>query len=210
MLRGMGVFSAVRAQLACERCGASYPAEVQFKTDDDWAMPVYDVDQSVPGLQPGSSYEGIAAAFCPACEERWIADEKLAHFESLAEAVEAGELVARFATYEADVARLDLGPQLTVLRAAPLTPAEVRGLAATPEGFGWPTFPARLSEARVTLFRDGVPLADSPGQWWPTHTRRVRARLSALGWREPADDQSREIEVRIRSDGTIETRGPLA
>lgn len=200
----MGTFSAVRADLACERCGSAYRTEVQFKTGDDLAMPVYDVGRRVPALQPGSPYEGIAVAFCAVCAQRWVADEKVSHFEVLADAIEAGEIIARFATYHAELDRLDLGPQLRVLRSEPLTPAEVRGLASAPEGFGWPSFPARLSDSSVTLFRGDVPIADSPGEWWPAHAGRVRARLSALGWRAPADDQFREVAVRIRADGTID------
>jgi hypothetical protein len=201
----MGTFSAVRTSLACERCGGAYPAEVQFKTGDDLAMPLYDIGQKVPALQPGSTFDGIADAFCAVCMKGWVADEKVANFEALADAVEAGEIIARFATYHAELNRLDLGPQLRVLRSEPLTPAEVRKLTSGPERVGWPTFPARLSEASVTLFRGDTPLVDSPGEWWSAHSQRVRARLSALGWRAPADDQFREIVVRIRADGTIGT-----
>jgi hypothetical protein len=201
----MGTFSAVRMELACERCGAAHHVEVQFKTDDDHAMPVYDAGQRVPALPPGSAYDGIAEAFCAACAKRWVAEEKAANFEALAAAIEAREIIARFATYHAELDRVELGRQLRIRRAEPLTPAEVRGLASAPEGFGWPTFPARLSEASVTLFRGDVPLDDAPGDWWAVHTARVRALLSALGWRAPADDQFREVVVRIRADGTIGT-----
>jgi hypothetical protein len=203
MILWMGTYSAVRADLACERCGSPYRAEVQFYTGDDRKMPVYDVGQKVPALPPGSAYDGIADAFCAVCAKRWVAEEKTANFEALADAVEAGEIIARFATYHVAPDRLDLGRQLRVLRSEPLAPAEVRSLASYPEGFGSPNFPARLLQASVTLFRGDVPLVASPGEWWSAHVQRVRARLSALGWRTPPDDQFREVVVRVRADGTI-------
>jgi hypothetical protein len=157
----MDMFSTVTTDLACERCGSTYRTGVEFKTGEDWALPVYEAGQVVPALPSGSDYEGIADAFCPDCARRWIADERVAHFDALADDVEIGKVTARLATYQADLDQLDLGRQLRLLRGEPLTAAEVRSLASTPDDFGWPSFPARLSRASVTLFLGGMP--------WTTH-----------------------------------------
>ncbi len=66
----MGLFSTVNTDLACERCGSTYRTGVQFKTGEDWALPVYEAGQVVPALPPGSDCEGIADAFCPDCAKR--------------------------------------------------------------------------------------------------------------------------------------------
>ena len=60
----MSVYSTVVAELECERCHSTYPTDVQFQTSDDRDMPEYVAGQLVPALKPGTTYEGIADAFC--------------------------------------------------------------------------------------------------------------------------------------------------
>ncbi len=202
----MGFYSTVVAELECERCHSTYRTDVQFYTDDDREMPEYIAGQLVPALKPGTTYEGIADAFCSNCMREWVEDEEVANFEELAKAIEAGEIIARFATYRADPDKPELGRQLNVRRQNPLTPSEVTGLAHVSgrPGWGWPILPARLSEASVTLFRNQTPLddvADDP--WSVLHGDRVRKRLSAQGWRAPSNGPFRDVTVRIESNGTI-------
>jgi hypothetical protein len=130
----MGLYSTVFASFACESCGADFRTDVQFYTDDDGGLPQYEVGEVVAALKPASTYEGIADAFCAPCMARWQADENEANFEALETAIGAGEIVARFATYQVARARLADGPVLTILREAPLTPTEARGSFATARG----------------------------------------------------------------------------
>ena len=177
---------------------------MQFYTDDDRKMPEYIVGQLVPALKPGTSYEGIADAFCSNCMREWVEDEKIANFEELAKSIEAGEITARFATYRFDPVKPELGRQLYVRRQDPLTPSEALGLAHVSGRPGWPNFPARLSEVSVTLFRGQTPLDDLPDDPWSVaHGDRVRGRLSAKGWRAPSNGQFRDVTVRVESDGTL-------
>jgi len=190
----MGVYSTVFASLACASCGADFRTDVQFYTDDDRDMPEYEVGQVVSVLTPDSTYEGIADAFCVACMARWEADENEAKFEALAIAIEAGEIVARFATYQVARARLADGPVLTILREAPLTPKEARDLGS---------FGGRFGDARVVLFRDGARLAPLE-PWWLVNHGRVRELLAKKGWRCP--EGTRDLVVLVGSDGRIDVK----
>ncbi len=228
----MDLYSTVFASLACESCGADSRTDVQFYTDDDGAMPQYEVGQVVAALKPASTYEGIAGAFCGPCMARWQADENEANFEALAIAIEAGEIVARFATYRVARARfadgpvrsrppanlvaeasretagpLQQGPVLTILREAPLTPTEARDLANLfVPGSLWGSFGARLVDARVVLFRDGARLQSSPEPWWTVHHARVGGHLAKKGWRPPAGTRTRDLVVLVGSDGRIDVK----
>lgn len=200
----MGVYSTVEAELECQRCEKRYRTDVQFYTDDDRDLPRHRAGESVPALKPDSNYEGIADAFCADCMNQWVADEKRAAFEALAQAIGASEVIARYATYQADPRSLDPRRELRIQREAPLTSDEARRLGNRPERIGWPSFSARLAEASVVLFRGESPLADEPGTWWLVHQERVRERLSKQGWRAPADEPFRDVTVRVAADGTIE------
>jgi hypothetical protein len=200
----MGVYSTVVAELECERCHSTYRTDAQVYTDDDREMPEYIAGQLVPAPKPGTTYEGIADAFCSNCMREWVEDEKVANFEELAKAIKAGEIAARLATYRLDPDRPELGRQLNVRRQDPLTPTEAIGLAHAAGRPGWRNFPARLSEASVTLFRGQTPLDDIlDDPWSAAHGDRVRERLSAKGWRAPSNGQFRDVTVRVDSDGRI-------
>lgn len=200
----MGLFSTVRIALPCLRCGSPYPADVQFKTGEDWDLPVYESGDPAPRLQPGECYEGIADSFCEGCLARWRIDEKLAAFEEFARRVEAGAVAARFATYRADPDHLDLGRQLRVLRDGPLSPAEVRALAEKPEPpVGWMNIGARLLDAEVVLFQGGIPLDDAADlrSFWTSYLQNVERRLAAAGWSHDAFRE--DLSVRIDAGGHI-------
>lgn len=200
----MGAFSRVIAELECERCHSTYRTDVQFNTDNDRDMPEYTAGQIVHALPPDSLYEGMANAFCAGCMKQWIADEKVAHFEALATAVELSELAVKYATYRIDMdGGLYLDRQPTILRHTPLTPSEVRRLANSPEGIGWPNFWGRLKDASVELFVGESVLDDSEHPWMPKHFERVEAQLSEKGWRTPPDSQFRDVTVRIDNEGRI-------
>jgi hypothetical protein len=203
----MGLYSTVFASFACESCGADFRTDVQFYTDDDGGLPQYEVGEVVAALKPASTYEGIADAFCAPCMARWQADENEANFEALETAIGAGEIVARFATYQVARARLADGPVLTILREAPLTPTEARDLANLfVPGSLWGSFGARLVDARVVLFRDGARLQSSPEPWWTVHRARVGGHLAKKGWRPPAGARTRDLVVLVGSDGRIDVK----
>jgi hypothetical protein len=150
--------------------------------------------------------DGLADAFCPSCMGAWVQDEKLAHFEALASAIETGEVTARFGTYTVDFDQPGLGRVLKLNRPDPLAPDEARGLARMPSRPGWPNFWARLIDVSVILFVGDTPLDDVPSNansWPDTHWDRVRMQLRAKGWRAPSDNPYREITVCVASDGAI-------
>src|SRR5262245_17698826 len=209
--RTMGTYRTLYTTLACVRCGASFTADVQFKTGRDREMPKYQVGDVAADVAPGV-YEGIAGAYCAPCMSRWIADERRAHFEILSDDIAAGSIVARRAAWRSGA--LDGHPErglvATVRDAAPIGAAAVRALADVPEHTGWPSITAWLHTAGVALWLGEVrlypsedPAAADATAWWLRRWDDVAARLRALGW--PYGDVT-DVDVAVRVDGDHRVR----
>jgi hypothetical protein len=206
----MGTFRILTTSLSCLRCGAAHSVGVQFKTGDDYAMPEYQVGDVAQDVAPGS-YEGIADAYCTSCQSRWIADEKHVQFELLADDVAVGRVVARRATWRHGAldGRPELGLVVTVDDEAPMSYDAVLALAETPEGFGQPSFTARLYSAGVALWLGQVRLV--PGddsvlgestRWWKSRYDAVATRLRALGWPNKGDEWI-DVTVLVDADHRV-------
>lgn len=206
----MGTYRTLNTSLSCRRCGASYPAGVQFKTGDDGSMPEYRPGDVAADLAPGV-YEGLAGAFCSACQARWIEDEKRAHFALLADDLEAGRVVARRASWRHGAldGHPELGLVVTALDPTPMHANDVRALGDAREGLGWPTFAARLSTANLTLWEGDVrvfPAGSSegaaPSAWWERHAEAVNESLLALGW-PGGQDPYVDVAVLVSGDHRV-------
>jgi len=199
----MGTYRTLHAGLACVRCGVVRRAEVQFKTGDDRAMPDYEIGDRADDVAP-DLYEGVADAYCSSCMRDWIDDEKRAWCQVLAEDVAAGRVVARTAIcrHGSLDGRPELGMVVTIDDRPALTAAEVLALADVREGFGWPSFTARLYGENIALWAADLrvhphdPQRDS-SQWWIDHSDEVARRLRGIGW---ANGESRWIEVPVVVD----------
>jgi hypothetical protein len=201
----MGTYRTLTTTLPCRRCSAAYPASVQWKTGDDSAMPDYQAGDVAADVAPGV-YEGVADTYCAACGRRWVDDEKRLHFELLAADVAAGRVTVRRATWRHGSldGRPELGLVITLGDEAPLSAAAVRALVDEPEGFGWPSFTARLSTAQVAVWAGDVrllphdPSCLGPSmEWWKRRHDEVLERLCALGW---PDGGEQWIDVGVRVD----------
>lgn len=204
----VGTFRTLNASLQCKRCGLMHRAAIQFKTGDDYAMPEYEVGDVVDDVAP-DEFDGIADAYCGSCRSHWVEDEKRVQFALLADDVAAGRITARKATWRHGAldGRPELGLVLTLLDSEPMTASDVLALAQRPEGFGWPSFPARLSEADVALWQGNARLHPHDDRhdaawWWIRRNNEVVARLTAIGWLEEPDPWI-EVPVLIDQDHRI-------
>jgi hypothetical protein len=206
----MGLCRTLHTTLACQRCGVDHAVDVQFKTGDDRCASEYRPGGHAYDLAP-EVFEGIADAYCATCSRLWVEEEKHAHFELLAADVEAHRIVARRATWRHGVfdGRPELGLVVTLLDAEPVSADAIRALAETPEGFGWPTFTARLHTASIAIWLGDVRLFPSDPshdaastEWWKRRREDVNAQLRGLGW-PGGDNQWVEIGVRVDADHRV-------
>jgi hypothetical protein len=170
-----------------------FEGRVQFKTERGDQMQEHKIDEVVADL-PAGRYEGVADAFCLSCLGEWNGVEARTSFEVLAEAVEAGKVVARRATWH-DGARegaRDGRPEpdliVTVQDEQPLTSAEILQIVAAPVSGAWLTFAARLHHAGVALWvgADRVfpftPRDEAAFDYWAHHRQVVDQILRMHGW----------------------------
>jgi len=202
----MGTYRVLQTTLSCLRCGADYSADVQFKTGNDYSMPVYQVGDRVEDVSP-AIYDGITDAYCAQCLSRWIDEENHVHFELLADQIAAGRLVARRATWRHGAldGRPELGLVVTIHDETPMTAEAVRALAEAPDQFTRPSIGARLHQGGVALW-DGdllvFPSSSDAVHWWQRRHEQVASRLRAAGW--PGDGSAFvEIVVLVDTDHRV-------
>ncbi|MDC0668608.1 hypothetical protein [Nannocystis radixulma] len=79
--------------LACQRCGRSYLARIQFKTGNDCDQ--YTPGQRVDDLPTDDFWEGIALRHCPPCHAEFRRERERAAADVLAAFVHDGRLALR-------------------------------------------------------------------------------------------------------------------
>lgn len=189
----MGLFRTVLTLLTCRKCSGLFEGRVQFETAHGDRMQEHKIGEVVADL-PAGRYEGLADAFCLTCLGEWNRVETRASFEVLAEAVEAGKVVARRATWHdgaRDGAREGHAePELvvTVQDERPFTSAEVLQILAVPVSGAWLTFTARLHHEGVAVWvgADRVFPFTARDQaafdYWAHHRQVVDRILRTHGW----------------------------
>jgi hypothetical protein len=183
---------------------------VQFKTDDDYCE-VYREGDRVADLPAGAVYEGISDVHCVSCADLRAADV----IRSYREALQA-------MTSEPDV-ELSIGPD--ALRGpgghvelarhfAPLI--ETARERRTGDIHVVPRRPPIPSTLRIVAGRRIVwPLPAEANPWtaydsvfWRRLQARVVEELLSRGW-SPADDDGRDVAVRIDADQRIAVAAPV-
>lgn len=185
----MGLFRTVLTLLTCRKCSGLFEGRVQFETAHGDRMQEHKIDEVVADL-PAGRYEGLADAFCLTCLGEWNRVETRTSFEVLAEAVEAGKVVARRATWHEGAQDGRPEPELivTVQDERPLTSAEILNVLAAPVSGAWLTFAARLHHEGIALWAGADRVfpftARDPAafDYWANHRQAVDRILRTQGW----------------------------
>lgn len=205
----MGVYRTLNATQSCLKCKDLYACSIQFKTGDDGDMAEYGIECVAHDLAPGL-YEGIADAFCPACEQVWAEDEKYAHFNCLAQEVAKNLVSVRRAAWQYGIVdgQPELGLILTFSEDSPLTAEQVLDLAKSTDDHTRPNFAAHLSNAGVTLWIGTIRITpDQPHPqsatayetWMHSHDLSVESMLQTKGWVNGSDPFS-EVIVEVTAN----------
>jgi hypothetical protein len=183
----MGLFRTVCATLDCTRCGASFRADVQFKTGDDWDQR-YEDGEVVSDLE-AAEHRGVTDSYCSACDDERAGVEVGAYRDALLELASSGAI--RLSIESAEAASL-FEPLVAAARGR-----RVGELLIVPGG---PPLPAGLE---VFLDEKRVwPLAPGDNPWttyqepfWIALRTRMAAHMMAAGFPEP--DFGHDVIVKI-------------
>lgn len=187
------MFRSVQMDLACQRCGSSCRAEVQFKTGDD-RCEGYALGDHVDDLPVGEEWEGIADRFCAPCWEDHRAERERAMATIMAELVRAGRIELKLA--EAEV---------------PLTAEEIlqRGeekSRVARQGLAWFGTPLVLADLWFRNERGAwLPTTEMRERWPPLH-RALNEEMRHRGWPFGDDIFREDLIVGLDQDRRIRVR----
>lgn len=185
----MGLTRCIDMDLACQRCGRSYRARIQFKTGHDCDQ-CYTPGQRVDDLPTDDSWEGITVRHCPSCHAEFRRERELAAAAVLAAFVRDGRLALR---PRRGGPLLD-GDSLIALGAARAEAASRDcGLSFPPRmlhELSWPD-PAGAWTTRVEHV------------WSPTVHDAHDAEMRRRGWPDGGDPWREDLEIRLDDERRI-------
>ncbi len=182
----MGLYRSILAKMSCQRCGAAFEADVQFKTGNDY-LEVYNEGDAVSDLEP-ETFQGITAAYCKYCYARWASDHFEAEREFLVFAVGSGAVEARQATVVREKTARGAVELHVTPNGPPFTTEEIRRVVVPPPPGVFPALQSSLDVASIALFHAGervhprLPLSQGRSFFWDDMRDDVRRALSRRGW----------------------------
>lgn len=189
----MGLYSTVYAVRVCAKCRGNFSTGVQFKTGhENGTLPEFADGDIAADLATGE-YDGVADAYCRDCMPSWVVAEKRANLGVLADEARSGNVTVRRGVVVRDAEGVPLSDDnndfvVRYLDDGLLVGPEAIDAAAeaSERRYGWPNFPARLSELSYVLHENGVRIFPTRVllsiDWLCKHRLAVDLRLKAEGW----------------------------